>query len=284
MKNIFFKAALFLVMPLLTATFVSCDDEDDVPTPPPFQSELIGTYNPTFINYQLPGANDPMDYYFIVDYKWKEGVDPSSLLIGGFLPMPQALGIMQGLVSEIVKGGFNELDLKNDGSFTAKYKDLILPENADMSAIMGALLAPQFGEEIKQFPSPETAAVLPDNALGYYTENGKFFLTVSKAFLKETGNKIDTDLVGMIDGANTSFKLGFVSTDEYIAIPLKYTLENGLLTLYVDRGMMEPFLPLLKPILANVPPVMGMINLLETMNMLFDNVEDIQFKLLLQKK
>ncbi len=290
MKNFFFKAALFLVMPLMAASFVSCSDDDDNVAPQPqFKSELIGTYNPTFINYQLPMAEAAMDYYFIVEPTWKEGVDPATLMVGGFLPMPQVLGIMQGVVSNLIKGGFVELDLKDNGSFSAKYKDLVLPENADMSAIMGALLEPQFGDVVKEFPSTETEAVLPATALGYYTEDNadKFFFTISKDFLKMVGEKMEqpTDLVAMIETAISSFKLDIQSTEKYFAIPMKYTFEaNGLLTLYVDLEMMKPYLPLIKTAVANVPPVMGMINLSETMDLIFNNVSEFKLKLLLQKK
>ncbi|WP_290540390.1 hypothetical protein [Alistipes sp.] len=289
MKNFFFKAALFLTMPLMAASFVSCDDDDTPPPAPQFKSELIGTYTPTFINYQLPMAESAQDYYFIIEPTWKEGVKPETLMVGGFLPMPQVLGIMQGLVSNIIMGGFVELDLKNNGSFSAKYKSLILPENADMSAIMGALLEPKFEETVKVFPSLETEAVIPAAALGYYTDDNadKFYFTISKDFLKMVGEKMEqpTNLVELIEGVIASSSLDIQSTEKYFAIPLKYTVESkGALTLYIDLGMIKPYLPLIKAAVANVPPIMNMINLKDTIDLIFNNVSELKMKLLLQKK
>ena len=284
MKNFFIKAALFLVMPLMAASFVSCDDDDDAPAAPAFQSELIGNYTPRFINYQLPGAIEAKDYYFIIDTDWNEGVDPNTLMVGGFMPMPSVIGIMQGVISGLVQGGLVEMELTNEGKIAAKAHELDVPADADMSVIIGMLLQPAWKSETVVFPSEETQPIY--NALGYYTENGKLFLTVSKAFLKAMGETMEQpmDIVGLLESVNSQFNLGFASTATYFGIPLKYTLEGNELTIMVDKSMMKPIMPLLQPIFAQIPPIMGMINVGDMVNMLFDNTSDIRLKLLLEKK
>ena len=249
-----------------------------------FESELMGLYTPRFINYQLEGATEPMDYYLIIDTDWKEGVDPNTLLVGGFLPMPSVVGIMQGTVSGLVGGGLVEMELTDTGKIAAKAHELDIPADADMSTIMGMLLQPVWKPETVVFPSEATQAIY--DALGYYTENGKLYLTVQKSFLTAMGQSMEQpmDIVALIENINTQFNLGFASTETYFGIPLKYTLEGNELTIMVDKSMMDPIMPLLQPILAQIPPIMGMINVDEMIEMLFNNTTDIRIKLLLEKK
>lgn len=143
------------------------------------------------------------------------------------------------------------MELKNDGSFGAKYRDLVL-QGSDISSIIGSLMAPQFGSEIKQFPG-SGSSVLPSDAVGYYTKDGKFYFTLSRSFLK--GVASDMDIVTLLDGMLQQFpNLGIVATDEYYAVPLKYTKENGVVKLYVDRDMIVPVLDVVSPLLGALGP------------------------------
>ena len=111
------------------------------------------------------------EYYLTFDVTW---TDPDNIPeidlteIFGFpyqMPMNTVLSMVEAIGSGIVKGGLIGVELKNDGSFGAQYKDLIV-EGTDVSAILGALLEPKFGEEVKSFPNAETSEILPEGAIG----------------------------------------------------------------------------------------------------------------------
>lgn len=100
--------------------------------------------------------------------------------------MNTVLSMVEAIGSGIVKGGLIGVELKNDGSFGAQYKDLIV-EGTDVSAILGALLNPKFGEEVKSFPNAETSEILPEAAIGYYTKDSKLYFKIGRDFLKAAG-------------------------------------------------------------------------------------------------
>ena len=238
----------------VAAMSASCNKDDKGSSKPKFTSELIGTYTPTYVSRETSGG-EMNDYYLTFEATW---VDPANIptidltaVIGFPMPMNTILELVEAMGSNIVKGGLVEVELKNDGSFGAKYRDLVL-QGSDISSIIGSLMAPQFGSEIKQFPG-SGSSVLPSDAVGYYTKDGKFYFTLSRSFLK--GVASDMDIVTLLDGMLQQFpNLGIVSTDEYYAVPLKYTKENGVVKLYVDRDMIVPVLDVVSPLLGALGP------------------------------
>lgn len=253
MKKLITKISLMAALYAVVATSSSCNDDKGF-SKPAFTSELIGTYTPTYISRETDGG-ETNDFYLTFEATW---VDPENIptidltaVMGFPIPMNTVLSLVEAMGSNIVKGGLVEVELKNDGSFGAKYHDLLI-EGSDVSSILGALLAPQFGSETKQFPG-SGSSVLPSDAVGYYTKDGKFYFTLSRSFLK--GVASDMDIVTLLDGMLQQFpNLGIVSTDDYYAIPLKYTKENGVVKLYVDRDMMVPILDVLAPLLGALGP------------------------------
>lgn len=253
MKKLIAKISLMAALCAVVATTSSCND-DKGSSKPAFTSELIGTYTPTYVSRETSGG-EMNDYYLTFEATW---VDPANIptidltaVIGFPMPMNTILELVEAMASNIVKGGLVEVDLKDDGSLGAKYRDLVL-QGSDISSIIGSLMAPQFGSEIKQFPG-SGSSVLPSDAVGYYTKDGKFYFTLSRSFLK--GVTSDMDIVALLDGMLQQFpNLGIVSTDDYYAIPLKYTKENGVVKLYVDRDMMVPILDVLAPLLGALGP------------------------------
>lgn len=254
MKNLVAKITVMTALCAVAVSAPSCKD-DKGNAKPKFTSELIGTYTPTYVSRETSGG-EMNDYYLTFEAEW---VDPTHIptidltsLIGFPMPMNTVLSLVEAMGSNIVKGGLVEVELKNDGSFGAKYRDLNLPGN-DISTIIGALMAPQFGSEIKQFPGADTA-VLPADAVGYYTKDGKFYFTLSRTFLKGVGGS-SMDVAALLDGLLSQYpSLGIVSTEEYYAVPLKYAKENGVVKLYVDRDMMVPVLDMLSQLVGALGP------------------------------
>ena len=289
MKNFFFKAAMLLVMPLMAASFVSCDDDNNSPA---FQSELIGEYTPAARTMTIPGVvEEPADFYFVLNPTWTK--DPSTILVGGFLPINTVVGLMDLALSNIVKEGLSEVSLKNDGSLAAKYHDpdFSAHPNAstDMNEMIAWFLESKFKPEVKVFPSVETDKIMPANAVGYYTNEATktFYFTVSKDLLKQTGNSMEQpmDIVALLDTLISELNLDIVSTPQYFGIPLKYREERaGVTELYVDRAMMLPFVELLKVLPeGTLPSIMG-ISLDSIINGIFDNSSEVELGIFLQKK
>ena len=254
MKKLFARITLMTAFCAVAAMSASCNKDDKGSSKPKFTSELIGTYTPTYVSRETSGG-EMNDYYLTFEATW---VDPANIptidltaVIGFPMPMNTILELVEAMGSNIVKGGLVEVELKNDGSFGAKYRDLVL-QGSDISSIIGSLMAPQFGSEIKQFPG-SGSSVLPSDAVGYYTKDGKFYFTLSRSFLK--GVASDMDIVTLLDGMLQQFpNLGIVSTDEYYAVPLKYTKENGVVKLYVHRDMIVPVLDVVSPLLGALGP------------------------------
>ncbi|WP_288170700.1 hypothetical protein [uncultured Alistipes sp.] len=301
MKNLFTKFSLIAALCAIAVSSVSCDDDNKKNTPPPFSSELIGSYKPASVS--RPTAADPeemQEYYLTFDVTWTDpdnipGIDLNYTSIGnqlngteifGFpyqMPMNTVLSMVEAIGSGIVKGGLIGVELKNDGSFGAQYKDLIV-EGTDVSAILGALLNPKFGEEVKSFPNAETSEILPEGAIGYYTKDSKLYFKIGRDFLKAAGGA-DLDVPALIDGLLTQYpSLGIVSADDYYAIPLKYVQENGVVKVYVDRAMMVPFLDVFSSLLGSLDSSVTMgIDAGKIIKDLKDNTTEMEIALRLQK-
>ena len=300
MKKFFLKAALLLALPLMTFSFTSCSDDDN--KGPRFESELIGNYKPVSRNYQLEGATAPRDYFIHIDKTWKNPENPPmvdlsagmGLPAGSFqLPLASILGITHNILSNVVKGGFQELNLNNDGSLGAKYKDIIFQDaNKDgqisMDEIIATLLSDdkmEFDPTVKVFPSAETDKLMPKNAIGYYTKDNKFFFTISKAFLKATGEAMEEpmDIVGMMQMFIGQFKLDVVETNDFFAIPLKYTVKGNMVKISVDRPMIMPFKPLLLAVGDMLPPLVMGAKLNQILEPLLNETATLEISLELEK-
>lgn len=287
MKSIFTKAAMLLAVCVSAFVFTACNDDSDGDGGSKFKSELIGSYKPAFITVD----NEDMkgNVYLEINPTWS---DPQNIptidmtaIIGFPMPMNTVVAMLQGIVSQIVQGGLVSIDLTDKGAFGASYYDLIIKEDN----ILASIMEPKFETELKSFPSAETGAILPEGALGYYTQGGKFYFTISKTFLKQTGEQMETpmDLVEIIDQLLGQYQgLGIVSTDDYYAVPLKYTKENGIVKLYVDRAMMLPYKPLLIDLLGSLvdPDTMMGLDPADIVAKLFDNTSELVIALRLEKK
>ena len=214
MKRLFTRAAMLLTVAATAFTFTACNDDNDGPEP--FKSELIGSYKPTPVTMTIPDVvDDPSDFYFILLPTWSDpenipGIDMSESMgmpAGSFvMPMNTICGLIQSMASAIVKGGLDQLDLGNDGSFGANYYDLVIKtDGSGEPDIISSLMDPTFGTELKTFPGAATAELLPEGALGYYTKNSRFYFTISKDFLK--GVSAELDVLSIVDEMIKTYKL-----------------------------------------------------------------------------
>lgn len=277
---------------------VACDDNDDTSGPgKQFTSELIGSYTPATVGV----PNDPQDpnstinqQYLWIDATWNDPqhiptVDMSFMLglpPGSYpAPISMALTVVDGIVSNFIKSGLVGLELKNDGSFGAQYRTPIFTGDLLKDLLKGTA----FSDEIFTFPNAETEQLIPAGALTYYTEDGKLYLSVSKAFLTAIAPQME--LPDMIDQIITANNLtGIMSTKEAYAIPFKYSIDGTMVTLYVDKAMMAPFVPVIKSLLVLLPDAdqTGGIDLKtfvpELLDKLFDNTSELKIKFFLERK
>ena len=292
MKNLLHKSAILAAAFAALVSFASCDDGED--KGPKFKSELIGSYVPAYIEVPTATGDDFNKMYFTLTPTWADPnniptVDGSFMLglPAGSLPMGMndVLPFVDGIASHFVKEGLVGIDLKNDGSFGAQYRTPIFSDN-----ILGDLISSQgvkFDPAIHAFPGTETDEILPAGALSYYTENGKLFFAVSRAFLKTAGADLGVgDLSVIVEELLAQYKgLNIVSTEEYYALPLKYTLENGVVKIYVDRAMIQPYKKLLTELLGAFldPSTLGGIDVADMITKLIDGTSELEIAFRLKK-
>ena len=79
--------------------------------------------------------------------------------------------------------------------------------------------------------------------------------------------------------------LNIVSTEEYYALPLKYTLENGVVKIYVDRAMILPYKKLLTELLGAFldPSTLGGIDVADMITKLIDGTSELEIAFRLKK-
>lgn len=275
---------MLLTVAATAFTFTACNDDNDGPEP--FKSELIGSYKPTPVTMTIPGVVDaPSDFYFILLPTWSDPENIPAIDLGGWpMPMNTICGLIQTMASGIVKGGLDQLDLGNDGSFGANYYDLVIKtDGSGEPDIINSLMYPTFGTELKTFPGAATAELLPEGALGYYTKNSRFYFTISKDFLK--GVSAELDVLSIVDEMIKTYKLDIVSTDAYYGIPLKYSVEDGVTKLYVDRAMILSFrgvLDMVFSLLGDDAAFMG-IKLSDIVDKVLDNTTELEIALPLKR-
>lgn len=275
---------MLLTVAATAFTFTACNDDNDGPEP--FKSELIGSYKPTPVTMTIPGVVDaPSDFYFILLPTWSDPENIPAIDLGGWpMPMNTICGLIQTMASGIVKGGLDQLDLGNDGSFGANYYDLVIKtDGSGEPDIINSLMYPTFGTELKTFPGAATAELLPEGALGYYTKNSRFYFTISKDFLK--GVSAELDVLSIVDEMIKTYKLDIVSTDAYYGIPLKYSVKDGVTKLYVDRAMILSFrgvLDMVFSLLGDDAAFMG-IKLSDIVDKVLDNTTELEIALPLKR-
>lgn len=291
MKRTLQKFAL-LGLALATLLTVGCDDNNKGVPGKKFTSELIGNYTPTFVEVPTEGgALNKM--YFQIPTTWNDPeniptVDMSFMLgfpAGSFLmPVNEALPFVEAIVSNFVQNGLVGLELKNDGTFGAQYRTPIFTDDILQDLVKG----PKFSEEIFTFPNAETEELIPAGALTYYTEDGMLFLSLSKTFLASIDP--DTNIAEMLEALITEYALPIVTTEEAYALPLKYTIKDSVVTVYVDKEMMAPFVPLIKELVMLLPDAdqTGGIDLKtfvpDLLDKLFNNTKTVDIKIYLAKK
>ena len=201
-----------------------------------FASELIGKYKPNVLS-----ADNPIGDFFITPtYSGEEPQIDMGFLFGipGYTwPITTVTGLANQMVGMLYSGGLDYFDFKDDGTIGAGYCELL---EFDMNE------GPKFGPVI-DFPNAETLEEVPIDAITYYTENGKVYFAIDKEYLTYIGQvELEMDLPQIIDALLAQYPgLGIVSTTEFYAIPLKYTVKDGVTKLLVDRDMMMPYMPLI---------------------------------------
>ncbi len=257
-----------------------------------FESELIGKYRPVTRNMQLPGATSPMDYSFVLDCTWNDLENAPTVDAGGImgmppgvfmLPVPSVLGMAMGFATPIVQGTLVELELTDKGRIAAKAHELVIQKKEDGSFDLATIMNPQFKPEISEYPS-EARPDLPADAFGYYTEKGQLFFTISKKFITAAGQTLEQpmDLVPVLENLITEMGLNIVSTNDYFAVPLKYTLSGKDLEIFVTRDMIAPFVELLRPMQGTIPSFAG-INIVELITLTYDNTSDMNVRFFLER-
>lgn len=212
-----------------------------------FASELIGKYVP-----YAPDPENPIAQFFITPTYAETDPEKLPQIDMGFMfgvpgytwPITTVAELADQMVGMLYGGGLSYFDFKDDGTIGAGYRDLL---GFDMSA------GPTFGEVV-DFPNAETLEVLPIDAITYYTEGGKVYFAIDKEFLASVSDP-GMDLITIIDellAQNPGW--GIVSTREYYALGLKYTVADSVLTLKVDKEMMMPFIPMIESLVETMLP------------------------------
>lgn len=76
MKKIFTRAAMLLAVVAMASAFTACDDGDDGGKKK-FESELIGSYQPTPVTLTIPDVvEEPSPFYFLLLPTW---TDPDNI-------------------------------------------------------------------------------------------------------------------------------------------------------------------------------------------------------------
>lgn len=108
MKKIFTRAAMLLAVVAMASAFTACDDGDDGGKKK-FESELIGSYQPTPVTLTIPDVvEEPSPFYFLLLPTWTDpdnipGIDLSESMgmpAGSWImPMNTICGLIQAMAS-----------------------------------------------------------------------------------------------------------------------------------------------------------------------------------------
>lgn len=221
----------------------------DVAQKEAFTSELTGLYKP-----YIADPENPIGEFFITP-TYPAGTEEPTVDLTFILGGPLPITAVTELANQIVGGwfyakGLDRFEFRDDGTIAAGYRTL---EGFDLGA--GGTI---FSEEVFTYPNEETMKLVPSDAITYYTENGKVYFCINKAFLTAIGqSELQTDLTAMIEGLLQQYpEIGktIVSNEEIFGLPLNYRIDGGKVKLWVDREMMMPFIPLISELAETMLP------------------------------
>lgn len=214
-----------------------------------FESELTGVYGP----FVADPAN-PVGEFFITP-AYPDGAEIPTVDLSFILGAPLPIDAVTDLAGQIIGGwfyakGLDRFEFRDDGTMAVRYRKL---EGFDLNGA-GTI----FSEEVFTYPDKETSQLLPGDAITYYTENGKVCFCVDKAYLTAVGqSELQTDLTAMIEALLSQYPgIGgaVVSNETIFGLPLNYRIDGGKVELWVDRGMMMPFIPLISELAETMLP------------------------------
>lgn len=244
-----YSRIMLLMAGFAALTLTSCSDDDPETTQPeppkPEKLAIAGSYAPFIVD----PVENPVGALRI-DAKWLDPanvptVDLTSMGMGP-LPLNLVLEIVNQLAGGYYAGGLAQFDFHEDGSVGAKYHK-----------VTGAsIMEPEFSKESFIFPGTDPNEIAAAKAISCSTKGDLLFISVKKAFIIEMGKKEGIDLCAAIDGILAKYpNLSITSTAEAYAIPMKYTVgTDKSLTIYIDKAMMMPYLPLLTEVVLPLIP------------------------------
>lgn len=198
---------MLLTVAATAFTFTACNDDNDGPEP--FKSELIGSYVPRV-------DQTAYDFGIFLSTAWNDKGAPA-LPLNGDKDNPISWELVEALLPQMAgvyyARGLVSLELQNDGHVGAKYRSVTL-ENG-----ITDIFVPTFSEEVFTFPDAATLPMVPADAVCYYTQNGKLYLTVSKEFISKIDpGTLGTPICTMIEGMISQYNLGLVSNKNIFAL------------------------------------------------------------------
>ena len=280
------KLNLLLVLAGMFA-FSACDDDSDKVKPvDPEVSALSGTWN---LSLQVPyavGEMDPDTWEFerfvnpypSISLEWTAKSDTIT-------PNANNLSLLAtNLLSKLLPEVVHSITLSENGELTAEYYPSpifnqmwnssdstwqeIAPESALMTWMASALLGSSFeassAEEARkiEYPLyPRTWVNAPSGLVSWSLKDGMVNLKLDKEAIKAqisaSGSTISFDalieIVGGFLGEGGSDKLNALLEN---GIPLKYKIENNVLTFYIDKAMAAPYMDALLP---NLPGLWSLV-------------------------
>lgn len=239
MKTIFRNITAALMVCAAIFMFTSCNDDSGSES---FKSDLIGSYTPYYSVQSSPLAA------LSISATWSDPnnvptVDLSALGMGE-VSMNELIPLVNQILGSLYGGGLVQFDFKNDGTFAFQYRELL-----DFATM-------QFSPTVTSFPGADAQGAAMASALGYYSKSGKVYFSIERSLVAQLGSETGQDVCALIDGMLVAYpNLGVDATDKSYAIPLKYGFdEQGRLTIYVDKAMMMPYLPLLQTVVLPLLP------------------------------
>ncbi len=212
-----------------------------------FASDLAGLYKPF-----VADPSNPVGEFFITPTYPAGTEEPTvdlSFILGAPLPISFVTELANQIVGMLYSGGLDHFEFRDDGTIAAGYRTLL---GFDLNN--GA----SYSEEVFTYPNEETLKLVPSDAITYYTENGKVYFCIGKAYLTAIGqSELQTDLTAMIEGLIQQYpEIGqsIVSNEEFFGLPLNYRTEGGKVRLWLDRETLMPFIPLLSELSETMLP------------------------------
>lgn len=287
MKRFCLQSSSLLLTAALTAfTFAACDDGDGENTN---INEMAGSYELTTVEKDN-GAGTMNPQCLTIDPTYTEeditalnnNVKVSVPAMGALFGSDQVgladlVGTLDTLLPLFVEGALVSLDLKEDGSFSAKYHNFV-----SSGDLLTDFISPNFDTAVSTFPGG-TDDLIPADMLSYYTDaNAKLiYFCISKSSL----DALDPSLTEMIDNMlDENPGLPIVSNQTVYALPLRYAITTDYVKVYLDRATLAPIAPLV-PVLLAVAEVdlSSFVDLEDLLDKLFDNTSALDICIYLKR-